>query len=280
MFRSKIYILLLLLCLSGAGKALYGQCFPIDTSLRDGKAFQVGEKLDYVAQYRLLGICSDVGAAQITLNDAGIKDGRRLLHPVATAWSYKFWDAFFRLRDTYESVFYEDGCRPVYFYRDVQEGKYFIENYYEWNDSTNAIAARIVRPDIYTIDTILPGTGCTYDIITLLFNARNIDFEAYQKGVNHPISFAIDNEVFDIYFRYIGKEEKRIPKLGVFRTMKFAAKVVAGEVFTGKHEVMIWVSDDRNRLPLYIESPVIIGAVIGRLSSYEGLKYPMESKIK
>ncbi len=280
MSRSKKYILLLLIFLSGAGEALYGQCFPIDTSLSDGKAFQVGEKLTYVAQYRLLGICSDVGAAEITLNDGGAKDGRALMHPVVTAWSYKFWDAFFKLRDRYESVFYEDGCRPVYFHRDIHEGNYSIENYYHWDDSTHAITARVVRPDIYTIDTILPGTECTYDLITLLFNARNIDFESYQKGVNNPVSFAIDNEIFDIYFRYIGKEEKRIPKLGVFRTMKFAAKVVAGEVFTGKHEITIWVSDDKNRVPLYIESPVIIGAVVGRLASYEGLKYPVECKIK
>ena len=45
-----------------------------------------------------------------------------------------------------------------------------------------------------------------------------------------------------------------MPGLGVFRTLKFAAKVVAGEVFTGEQEMIIWVSDDMNRVPLLFDS--------------------------
>lgn len=127
-----------------------------------------------------------------------------------------------------------------------------------------------------TIDTLLPGHGCTFDILTLFYNARNMDLEALEAGVNNPVSFAIDEEIFDIYFRYIGREEKRIPGLGVCRTLKFAAKVVAGEVFSGEQEMLIWVSDDMNRVPLLFESPIIVGSVFGRLSAWDGLRYPLE----
>ncbi len=278
MLHSKIYVAILLFAIVSV-ESLWGQCFPIDTSLTDGRAFISGEKLTYVAQYRLLGISTDVGFAEVTLHDGGLKDGRTLLHPVAYGKSYKFWDAFFKVRDKYESVFYEESCRPIFFHRDIHEGKYSIQNFYEWEDSTHAISAKIVRPK-YTRDTLLPGKECTFDILTLFYNARNINFEAIQKGVNTPVSFAIDDEIFDIYFRYIGKEEKRIPKSGVYRTMKFAAKVVAGEVFTGEQEMIIWVTDDRNRVPLLFESPIIVGSVVGRLSAFEGLKYPMDCKIK
>ena len=62
-------------------------------------------------------------------------------------------------------------------------------------------------------------------------------------------------------------------------TLKFAAKVVAGEVFKGEEEMIIWVSDDYNKVPLYFESPIIVGKVSGRLKRYSGLKYPLSSKL-
>ena len=89
----------------------------------------------------------------------------------------------------------------------------------------------------------------------------------------------LHNDIFNIYFRYIGKETVRVPGLGKFRSMKFAAKVVAGEVFTGEEELFVWVSDDYNRIPLLFQAPIIVGSVYGRLSAWENISYPFESKI-
>lgn len=263
------------LLLSVFPRQLSGQCFPIHPALAEEHAFRQGERLTYVIHYKWLGIRTDVGSAEVSLLDGGMRNGRRLLHPVAVGSTYKFWDVFFKVRDRYESKFYEDSVRPVYFHRDIHEGKYTIQNFYNWNDSTHAIEAEVVKSK-GVIDTLLPGHECTFDILTLFYNARNMDLEALEAGVNNPVSFAIDEEIFDIYFRYIGREEKRIPGLGVYRTLKFAAKVVAREVFTGEQEMLIWVSDDMNRVPLLFESPVIVGSVFGRLSGWDGLRYPLE----
>lgn len=255
--------------------SVYGQCFPVHPELAEEHAFRQDERLEYIIHYKWLGIRTDVGSAEVVLQDGGERGGRHLLHPVATGSTYRFWDVFFKVRDKYESVFYEDSVRPVYFHRDIHEGKYTIQNFYHWDDTTDAIDATIIWAD-RSLDTLLPGHQCTFDLLTLFYNARNMDFEALAQGVNYPVSFAIDEEIFDIYFRYIGREEKRIPGLGVYRTMKFAAKVVAGEVFTGEQEMYIWVSDDLNRVPLLFESPIIVGSVFGRLSGWDGLRYPLE----
>ena len=106
------------------------------------------------------------------------------------------------------------------------------------------------------------------------------DFSRVTPGEDQPVSFAIDDEIFNLYYRYIGREKKRVPGVGVFNTLKFAARVVAGEVFDGKEELTIWVSDDGNKVPLYFETPIIVGRVSGRLSHYENLKFPLSCKIK
>ena len=211
---------------------LSGQCFPVHPDLAVDHAFACGERLSYIIHYKWLGIRTDVGAAEVTLQDGGVRNGRRLLHPVATGMTYRFWDVFFKVRDRYESVFYEDSVRPVYFHRDVHEGKYTIQNYFHWDDTTHAIDAQVVRRTSVR-DTLLPGHACTFDVLTLFYNARNMDLEALEPGVNNPVSFVIDEEIFDIYFRYIGREEKRVPGLGVFRTLKLAGDDHLG---VGRHE--------------------------------------------
>ncbi|MFA6704034.1 MAG: DUF3108 domain-containing protein, partial [Bacteroidales bacterium] len=67
---------------------------------------------------------------------------------------------------------------------------------------------------------------------------------------------------------------------GTFRTMEFAVRVVAGNVFTGKDDMTIWVTDDENKLPVFFESPILVGKMQGRVSKIINNKYPLTSKIK
>lgn len=240
-------------------------------------AFQSGEKLHYVLHYKWLGIRMDVGEAT-----AGIQSlthqGRSAIHAVATGKTYKFWDTFFKVREHFESAFYVEDFRPYFFMRDVYEGGYTMKNHYTWNDD-HTIQAEVQRKSDPVKDTLLPGTATTYDLVTLFYLARNIDFDRIPVGENQPVSFAIDDEIFNVYFRFIGREERKVYDLGRFRTMKFAAKVVAGEVFNGDHELIIYVSDDANRIPLLFESKIRVGTVSGRLAGYEQLRYPLSSKV-
>ena len=44
--------------------------------------------------------------------------------------------------------------------------------------------------------------------------------------------------------------------------------------------MLIWVTDDENRLPVYFEAPLLVGKATGRMTAYEGLKHPFTSLIK
>ena len=55
---------------------------------------------------------------------------------------------------------------------------------------------------------------------------------------------------------------------------------VANVTFTDGTVFTLWISDDENKIPLYIESPVRVGSINAYISGYKGLKYPMTSLIK
>lgn len=237
--------------------------------------FKAGESLTYVLSYTWGGVNTEVGEGIATLVE---KDG--LYNATVVGRTYKFYDFFFKVREHFESDFDVNTLRPIRFYRNTAEGKYRMINDYRFDNTSCKIYATTKKRDLEPVDTVLHASPSTFDLVTLYYFCRTMDFSDVPVGEKQPISFAIDREIHDLYFVYKGKEVKKIKGLGTFNTMKFAVRLVAGEVFTGEDELFVWVSDDRNKIPLWFESKVLVGTVYGRLKKWEGLKYPFESKIK
>ena len=76
--------------------------------------------------------------------------------------------------------------------------------------------------------------------------------------------------------RYLGKEEVKT-RYGKFRAVKFKAMLLPGTVFKEGENMTIWVSDDANRVPLRIESPIIVGSIKVDMMDYKNLRYPLSS---
>lgn len=241
-------------------------------------AFASGERLSFSVRYKWGLVNSVVGFADVVLTDTLSPDGAGLYHCVAKGRTSRFFDRFFRVREHFESWFRKDNLRPVAFVRDTKEGNYTAKNYFLWNRDDESILADVFSSSKGQRHLVLPGRDCTYDLLTLFYFARNIDFDKCSENVRYPISFAIDDDIYDLYFIMLGREQIKLRDVGTFNTIKFAARLVAGEVFSGEEEMLIWVTDDRNRIPVYFESPILVGEVSGRLESCSGLRYPLDSK--
>lgn len=238
--------------------------------------FKSGESLTYIMNYKWGAVNTDVGEAVTNLS---YSNGE--YHSVITGYTYKFYDVFFKVREHFESRFTDLPIKPIYFYRDSQESKYRMRNRFTFsNDTSKVINAVIQRYERTPVDTLLRGTGETYDLVSLFYKVRSINFDTISVNVKQPISFAIDEDVYNFYYVYAGKEVKKIKGVGTFNTLLFRVRLVAGSVFTGKQEMLVWITDDKNKVPLLFESPIIVGTVYGKISKYENLKYPLTSKIK
>ncbi|MFA6334964.1 MAG: DUF3108 domain-containing protein [Bacteroidales bacterium] len=275
--RSTLYTIALLLIIS-TGFSQEKPGIPVEDIKYEDLVFAHGETLRYVVNYTWGAVSTDVGEAKMSL-EYFTNSGDPFFHVKATGRTFKFYDVFFKVRDLYESKFYARNLRPFYFHRDISEGKYRMKNIFSFLPNYQ-IKVWYQRKNKTPHDTILNGGVSTFDLLTLIYFTRNKDFSEDEIGKEQPFSFVIDGEMYDLYYRYLGKETKKIPKLGTFRTIKFAARVVAGEVFTGKEELIFWVTDDNNKIPLIIESPIIVGKVSGRLTNFTNIKYPFTSKIK
>jgi hypothetical protein len=111
-----------------------------------------------------------------------------------------------------------------------------------------------------------------------MYYSRNIDFNKYKPGDKIPFTIFLDNEVYNMYIRYQGKQTVKT-RYGKFRAIVFKPLLVKGTLFEGGEKMTVYVSDDANKLPLRIESPLLVGSVKVDLMSYQNLRFPLTSLI-
>lgn len=255
-------------------------CIPVRTVNPDSLAFADGEKVSFVLHYKWGAVNSDVGNATVVL-DTLTFNGKKAFRCRLSGKTTRLYDMFFKVREEFASWFTYDGLRPMKFYRHSLEGDYEAKNIYVYDHSTPDphIVADLYSSKRGQRNMDIPLTPCTFDLPTLFYFARNMDFDAIEPGRKHPMTFAIDDDVFNVYFILYGRETIRVEGLGKVKTIKFAAKLLEGEVFKGETDMLIWVSDDENRLPVYFVAPLLVGTARGRMSSYSGLKHPFTALI-
>jgi hypothetical protein len=241
-------------------------------------AFNAGEKVTYVLSYTWLFVWTDVGEATFSVKKDK-KFGAESLHLHVLGKSYPFFDWFFKVTDIYESWVHPVNLRPIYFNRDISEGGYKKENEYFYNWEQNIVNARIRRRSGVNRFFDIPVDSCTIDVVSAIYQTRNFDFFQVFPGKSYPVSVLLDREVYSVTYTFIQREEKAVKGLGKFKTLKFKVELVAGDVFKEGQYLYVWVTDDKNKLPVYIESPIKVGSVRARIKNWEGLKHPLSSKI-
>jgi hypothetical protein len=238
-------------------------------------SFQPGEEARYRISYNWFVWWTDVGEIWFSVKESRISD-IPCLHLLAVGATYKSWDWFFKVRDRYESWVYPESLKPIVFNRDVYEGGYAFKHRYVFNHRNGVAYLQTQNNDKPIQKDTLAIPGCTFDIVSILYYVRNIDYAAYRINDTIPITILLDNEIYNIYFRFLGTEKKKIKNLGQIDCMKFSAMLIQGSVFKGGEKMFLWVTNDKNRIPVYIESPIIVGSVRGTLIDIKGNRYPVE----
>ena len=256
-------------------------CVPVRSVSKDSLAFRSGERLSFILHYQWGAVNSDVGSATVSLDSVRLNGHDAFLCSVQGSTT-RMYDMFFKVRENFKSWFTADGIRPLKFTRDTYEGGYVAKNtyLYDWQSPEPLIRAEVYSSRRGQRYLELPLTPCTLDLPALFFCARNMDFDVVEPGKKYPMTFAIDDDIYTVYFIMHGREKIRVKGIGTVNTIRFAAKLLEGEVFKGEEDMTIWVTDDRNRVPVLFEAPLIVGVATGRLTGYEGLKYPFSSLVK
>lgn len=238
-------------------------------------AFQHGERLTYKIYYNLNFIWVPAGEVTFKVFDEGTQ-----FHYQAKGHTYDSYEWFFEVKDDYDSWVDKSSYYPNYSERSVNEGGYHIFEKISFNQSgKNMTVWRSPKRGAEETKTEHSVKDQVHDVLSSLYYLRNFDVASQSSGFAIPFRVFMDKEEFPLRLRYVGKEaRKKIHNMGRYKTLKLHPDVIAGNVFTEDAKMTVWVSDDQNKIPLMIESPVSVGSVKMVIKEYWGLKYPFEAK--
>lgn len=227
------------------------------------RPYQSDESLTYKVYYTWHG--AYVGAGEATFSAKLTTFNQTpVWHVIGEGHTYSSYDWFFRVRDVYESHIDTSTGLPLKFVRRVQEGSNRIFNQVLFNHNMH----RAVSQDgVYTIP------DCTQDVLSAIYHARTIDFNKFKPGDKIPLTLFLENQVYPVYIRYLGRE-KITTRTGTFQTIKFKPLLIEGTLFKGGEKMEVWVSDDENRIPVMINTPILVGSIRVLLKSYKNIKHP------
>ncbi len=240
-----------------------------DTCTMKNTAFQAGEKIAMTVYYAVAGIYVNAGTATFT-NTLETLNSKPVYHVVGEGHSNSSYDVLYKVRDRYETYIDTTTLQPLKFVRDVNEGGYKKYQNVTFNKHANTAI---------TNDGVFKVPSCVQDVVSAVFYARNIDFSKLQPNDRIAFDMFLDNEVFNMYIRYLGKETIKT-KYGKFRAIKFKPLLIKGTIFEGGEQMVVWVTDDENHIPVRIESPISVGKVKIDMMSHENLRYPLTSLIR
>ncbi|MCR9011562.1 DUF3108 domain-containing protein [Gabonibacter chumensis] len=220
------------------------------------------EKLTYTGYYNWGFVWIKAGSVEFTLTPSDKYPNAQRLFAVGS--SNPSWDWVFKLRDTLISYHDSLTFMPYEFSRKAHEGNYHKTFDYVWNYDNDVIYSEIERIGKYVRKDTIPLQEGTYDMLSVAWLARNLDFAKYKKNDMIPIRILIDEKIYELYVRYLGRDKVKTGK-GKRSCHVFSPLLVEGEVFKGGENMKIWVSDDEYRVPVMVEAKILVGSVKGIL---------------
>ena len=241
-------------------------------------AFQPNEYISYTVYYNWSFIWLNAGDVFFRVTEIN-KNDQDLYHLYSYGSSHKSYDWIFKVRDTYQAYVAKDTFRPQWFCRDTYEGGYETFNQYHFDYEKDVIYSETNNSKKDKELDTLRLKECTFDVLSIIYYARNQDYDRYEVNSKIPITIIIDGEIHDLYIRYLGKEVIKTKDKKEYRCIKFSPLLVEGTIFKGGEDMVVWVTDDKNRIPVLVEAKILVGSIKAYLNETANLKYPIEALV-
>lgn len=238
--------------------SLYANDLPPDSFavLAPGRVpFGAGEKLVFSVQYGLVS----AGEATLEVRNLAAIDGRPCYRIVSDARTNDFFSKFFTVRDRYESYMDTTSLYSLRYEKHVREGKFKRDEAVDFNQATHRAVYK---------DKTVPIPPRTQDVLSALYYVRTLPLEV---GQSISVANHTDGKNYPLVIKVLGREHVKVDA-GEFDCIIVEPILRGPGVFTQQGRLTVWLTDDRRRMPVIMQSKVVIGHVAAILKSYQVAK--------
>ena len=235
-------------------------------------SFQSGEWLKFKLNY---SGWVKAGNATLEVKQSTFKN-RAVCHVIGKGWTTGAIKWFFKVNDRYESYFDKASGRPYKFIRNINEGGHVKNRVIEFDYEKKTALVNDLR---HKTKKIIPISSDIQDMVSAYYYLRDhYDTETIKVGQTVRLNMFFDNEIFGFKLKFLGRETIGT-QFGNINCLKFRPYVMAGRVFHEEESVTLWVSADKNKIPIKIKADLRVGSLRSDLVAFKGLKHPFEIQL-
>lgn len=255
---NKTFFLVCFLCVTFLGRTQSGV-----------SAFQKGEWFKFEMSY---SGWLKAGEATLAVDEKRL-NGQKVYHVTGKGWTTGAINWFFKVRDRYESYFDMEDVKPYKFIRKIDEGGHTkdIEILFDQEEQK----ALVHNKKHKTKKTVATETDVQDMMSAFYYLRNNYDTEKISVGDIVELNMFFDAENYIFKLKYLGRDTIDT-EFGRVKTLMFRPYVMAGRVFKEQESLTLWVSADKNKIPLKVKADLAVGSLRADLVAFKGLKHSFE----
>ncbi len=231
-----------------------------ESAFGDGEWFRF--KMSYSGFFK-------AGNATLSVKET-MHNNKPVFHVVGKGWTTGAIKWFFKVTDRYESYIYQKTMLPYKFIRNINEGGHKKDIVIDFDQGNNRAHVFNKKKNTKKYIDTKPNIQ---DMVSTFYYLRNkLDTSTLKVGDEVNLDMFFDEENYGFKLKYLGKETIDT-EFGDVESLKFRPYVMAGRVFKEEESLTLWVSNDKNKLPLRIKADLAVGSLRADLDAYKGLKH-------
>ena len=181
--------------------------------------------------------------------------------------------AFFKVDDLYESFINVSTGLPSFYVRDVKEGNY-TQHFESVFNHENQTVILTDKENAANGSKVIKTAKGVQDMLSAFYYLRSLDSLQLKVGSVFKINIWIDKSIFPFQLRVVGTENLKT-KFGSVNCLKIIPSVISGRVFKDDESVTMWVTNDKNHLPIALKADLAVGSLKADLDNFSNVKFPL-----
>ncbi|MFQ5797563.1 MAG: DUF3108 domain-containing protein [Bacteroidota bacterium] len=232
----------------------------------ENKAFTVGEYLLFNVKYGFL----KAGEAVMEIPELEEISNRECYRIQFGVNSVGLFSLFYRVEDRYETCLDVKGIFPWRYEQHIREGGYRRDVAAEF-DQINHVAKTGQRE--------YPIPPYVHDVVSALYYVRTLNFKNARPGERLHLQQFYKDTTYALDVKFRGRQTIKVGA-GKFRCIIVEPLVQEGGLFKHSGRIIIWMTDDDQKIPIKLSTKVPIGSINADLRDYRGVNEPIQARVK
>jgi hypothetical protein len=271
MFKFQYWYLLPITIILFSAFAVINEALPVREV--SNESFSKGERLEFKVHLGPI----NAAYSTMSISDTVYQINGRPCYKISIEGNTTgFFDMFVRVRDVWGTYLDTQAILPHRFYRNIQENKYRKYEIVDFDHKNKkAIVTKLDKETRRPTETKpFDISENSQDLVSGYYFLRTLEYKNRKVGEIISIPAFFDNEKYDFNVKFVGREELRT-KIGKINALVLSPIMPSNSLFDGENAIQVWLSDDKNKIPLKVKAKMFVGSVEIDLLEAKNIKSPI-----